>query len=258
VSAGPTTPDIGTDLGEITRDALLGGRVQLCQPAKGYRAAIDPVLLAAAVPARAGEHVLDLGCGAGAAALCLLARVPGVEVTGLELQATLARLAAANAELNGLAGRFAVVEGDILRPPPALAADGFDRVMLNPPYLAAGANRPPGGSARALATHESDAGLGDWLETAFALLKPKGGLMVIHRADRLDALLAGLQGRAGEIRVFPLWPAAGKSAKRVLVAARKSVAGPLVLAAGLVLHAADGSFTPGAEAVLRAAAALEL
>ena len=258
MSPAPTTPETGTELGGVTQDALLGGRVRLCQPAEGYRAAIDPVLLAAAVPARAGERVLDLGCGAGAAALCLLARVPGVEVTGLELQAPLARLAAANAELNGLAGRFAVVEGDILRPPPALAADGFDRVMLNPPYLAAGANRSPGGSARALATHEGDAGLGDWLETALALLKPKGGLLVIHRADRLDALLADLRGRAGDIRVFPLWPAAGRPAKRVLVAARKSVAGPLVLAAGLVLHAADGSFTPEAEAVLRAAAALEL
>ena len=258
MSAGPTTPDLGTDLGGVTQDALLGGRVRLCQPAEGYRAAIDPVLLAAAVPARAGERVLDLGCGAGAAALCLLARVPGVEVTGLELQATLARLAAANAELNGLAGRFAVVEGDILRPPAALATDGFDRVMLNPPYFAAGANRPPGGLALALATHESDAGLDDWLETALGLLKPKGGLLVIHRADRLDALLAGLQGRAGDIRVFPLWPAVGRPAKRVLVAARKSVAGPLVLAAGLVLHAADGSFTSEAEAVLRAAAALEV
>ncbi len=232
--------------------------MQLCQPAKGYRAAIDPVLLAAAVPARSGERVLDLGCGVGAAALCLLTRVPGVEAAGLELQGPLARLAAANAELNGLDRRFAVFEGDILRPPSALAAGGFDRVMLNPPYLAAGANRPPSGSPRALATHEGAATLVDWLEAAHSLLKPKGELVAIHRADRLDALLAGLEGRAAGIRIFPLWPAAGKPAKRVLVAARKAAAAPLVLAAGLVLHEPDGGFTPQAEAVLRGAAALEV
>jgi len=253
-----TPPDACADLGSITRDSLLGGRVQLCQPAKGYRAAIDPVLLAAAVPARAGERVLDLGCGVGAAALCLLTRVPGVEAAGLELQGPLARLAAANAELNGLDRRFAVFEGDVLRPPSALAAGSFERVMLNPPYLAAGANRPPSDSPRALATHEGDATLGDWLETALRLLKPKGKLVAIHRADRLDALLAGLEGGAGGIRVFPLWPAAGKPAKRVIVAARKATAGPLVLAAGLVLHEPDGGFTPQAEAVLRGAAALEV
>jgi tRNA1(Val) A37 N6-methylase TrmN6 len=193
----------------------------------------------------------------GAAALCLLARVPGVTVTGLELQGAMARHAAANAELNGLAGRFTVVEGDVLALPPALAAGGFDRVMLNPPYLASSTSRPPDNLAQALATREAAARLADWLDTALALLRPKGSLTVIHRSDRLDALLAGLQGKAGEIRIFPLWPAAGRPAKRIVVAARKAVAGSLALTAGLVLHQADGSFTPQAEAVLRAAAALE-
>lgn len=256
MSAEPSSPGNDTGASQTTEDSLLGGRVRLRQPARGYRAAIDPVLLAAAVPARDGERILDLGCGAGAAALCLLARVPGVAVTGLELQHGLARLAAANAELNGLAGRFSVVEGDVLAPPPALAAGGFDRVMLNPPYLAAASSRPPHDPAQAMATREDTARLTDWIDAALTLLRPKGGLTVIHRADRLDALLADLHGRAGEIRILPLWPAAGKPAKRVVVAARKAVAGPLALGAGLVLHEADGSFTSRAEAVLRGGAPL--
>jgi tRNA1(Val) A37 N6-methylase TrmN6 len=258
VSEPTLSPEDQAEAEGITQDALLDGRVRLHQPARGYRAAIDPVLLAAAVPARGGERVLDLGCGAGAAALCLLARVPGVEVTGLELQGAVARLAAANAELNGVADKFTVLEGDILAPPPTLAAGSFDRVMLNPPYVAAGVSRPPDRPSQALATHESDARLADWLAAALTLLRPKGGLTVVHRADRLGELLTGLQGRAGEIRIFPLWPAAGKPAKRILVAARKAVAGPLALAPGLVLHEADGSFTAEAEAVLRAVAALTL
>jgi tRNA1(Val) A37 N6-methylase TrmN6 len=46
---------------ETTQDLLLGGRVRLEQPAEGLRAAIDAVLLAAAIPARAPEAVLELG-----------------------------------------------------------------------------------------------------------------------------------------------------------------------------------------------------
>lgn len=240
----------------LTEDTLLDGRVRLRQPARGYRAAIDPVFLAAAVPARAGERVIDLGCGAGAAALCLLTRVAGVEVTGLELQGEMARLAAANAELNGLSARFRVLQGDILAPPADLEPGFFDRVMLNPPYLAAAAGRPAESPARATATREGEARLADWLRTAIRLLRPKGSLAVIHRADRLDAILAACRGQVGDVRIFPLWSAAGQPAKRVVVTAQKAVATPLTLTAGLVLHGAGGGFTPAAEAVLRGAEGL--
>ena len=78
---------------ETTNDLFLGGKVTALQPAKGYRAGIDAVLLAASVPAKAGETVLELGCGVGVASLCLAARVEGVEITGVELQPEYAALA---------------------------------------------------------------------------------------------------------------------------------------------------------------------
>ena len=74
-------------------DMLFGGRVKLRQPVDGYRVAIDPVLLAAAVPARDEDPVLDIGCGTGAASLCLAARVQGCKVVGLERDHALAQLA---------------------------------------------------------------------------------------------------------------------------------------------------------------------
>jgi tRNA1(Val) A37 N6-methylase TrmN6 len=43
----------------------------------------------------------------------------------------------------------------------------------------------------------------------------------------------------------------------VIVRARLGGRSPARLSAGLVLHAADGSFTPAAEAIRRGAAALE-
>ncbi|MFO7806744.1 MAG: methyltransferase, partial [Paracoccaceae bacterium] len=69
----------------LTQDAFLGGQLYLWQPRRGgYRAGVDPVLLAASVPAQAGETVLELGCGVGAAMLCLHARVKGLQLTGVE------------------------------------------------------------------------------------------------------------------------------------------------------------------------------
>ena len=67
----------------LTDDAFLGGQLRLFQPAQGYRAGMDAVLLAAAVPAEAGQRVLDLGCGAGTAGLCLAKRVDAVALTGV-------------------------------------------------------------------------------------------------------------------------------------------------------------------------------
>ena len=139
------SPDF--DEAALSRDAFLCGRLHLWQPKKGYRAATDPVILAAACPARAGERVLDLGCGAGAAALCLAARVPGVQLAGLEVQPAYATLARRNAVENGV--DMQVECGDLAQMPVALRRD-FDHVIANPPYYPAGGTRSPN-AARATA-----------------------------------------------------------------------------------------------------------
>ncbi|HYB09692.1 MAG TPA: methyltransferase [Alphaproteobacteria bacterium] len=245
--------------GSTTEDGLLGGGVRLIQQASGYRVAIDPVLLAAAVPAAAGDHVLDAGAGVAAAALCLAARVAGARVSGLESQRSLVRLANENAGLNGMTDRVTVMEGDLLRPPPRLAPGSFDHVMANPPYLEPARASIPADPGKAAANVEGAAGLGAWIAFCLTMVKDKGSVTIIHRADRLDALLAALHRKSGEIVVFPLWPMAdGRPAKRVIVRARKGVASPTRLAAGLVLHGADGAYTPAAEAVLRQGAPLDL
>ena len=242
----------------VSEDRLLGGRVVLRQPVQGFRAAIDPVLLAAAVPAESGQAVLDLGTGTGAAAFCLARRVPGLRVTGLDQQRELVRLAAENAVLNGFDGPIDFMVGDLLDPPSRLEPNSFDHVMANPPYLEAGTATLPPDPARARAMGEGPADLARWIRFALTMVRRRGSITLIHRADRLEALLSALAGRAGEIVVFPLWPGESKPAKRVLVRARSGIATPLKLAAGLVLHGPDGKYTPAAEAVLREAAALVL
>ncbi len=240
----------------VTSDRLLGGRLVLRQPARGYRAAIDPVLLAAAAPAGDG-HVLDIGCGVGTAMLCLASRAAGCRLTGLEIQPDLAGLAKANVAANGLAERIDVVAGDLLSPPEEIGDAAFDGVLANPPYQAGDQSPPPDGS-KAIANQEGAARLEDWVRFAGRVLRPKAWIAMIHRADRIDALSAALHPEFGEIRIVPLWPKPGRPARRVIVLARKGVRSPAALLAGLVLHEEDGDYTAAAEAVLRDGAALPL
>ena len=243
---------------ELSRDLFLGGRLRLLQPVKGYRAGIDPVLLAAAVPARTGESALELGLGAGVASHCLAARVPGLVLAGLELQPDYAALARANAECNHVA--LEVVEGDVAGMPAALKARRFDHVLMNPPYFAGG--RPPAADLGREAGRGGALPLAAWVEAAARRLVPGGWLTVIQRAERLPALLAALEGRLGCTEVLPVAPRAGRPARLVILRARQGRRGPFRLLAPLVLHEGahherDGeSFGPAAQAVLREGAAL--
>jgi len=237
--------------------------VTIFQSPGGFRAAIDPILLAAAVPVGAGEKVLDVGAGTGAAALALAARVAGVRITGLEAQSDLVALARRGAEESGLSNRVSFLEGDLLSPPDSLKPGAFDHVMANPPYLAAGHGNPSSDEAKRAATVEGDALLDDWLEFLSVMVGDGGTITVVHRFDRADEVAQGLRKRAGDVVIFPLWQKQKNGdAKRVIVQARKGGPkggkGDQKTAAGLVLHMPDGAYTTEAEAVLRDAGALAI
>lgn len=243
---------------DTTDDALFDGRLRLRQPADGYRVAVDPILLAASVPAADGDAVLDVGTGVGAAALCLAQRVPVCRVTGVEVQPDLVALAGENAVLNGLDDRVRFVAGDIASPPADLHPGGFDHVITNPPYLRPAESRMPPSSSKAVATVEHGIGLAAWLRFCGAMVKRRGTVTVIHRADRLDEVLSAMSEISGAIVLYPLWPKAGEDAKRVIVRGTANRGTAMRVAGGLVLHDATGAYTPEADAVLRNAAALKL
>lgn len=241
----------------LTDDKFLCGRLRLLQPAKGFRAATDAVLLAASCPAKPGESVLDLGCGAGAAALCLATRVPGLALAGLELQPDYADLARRNAARNGI--EMQVETGDLTRMPAPLRRD-FDHVIANPPwYPPGGTPSPLPGRARALA---AELPLSDWVAAAAKRLKPGGSFTLISGTDSLPVLLAALAPKLGSAAVLPLAPRDGRAPPRLILQARKGGRGPFRLLPPFVLHAGsahDGdreSYTRAANCILREAGSL--
>jgi tRNA1(Val) A37 N6-methylase TrmN6 len=247
--------NFGEQIG-ITEDFLLGGRVKIQQPAQGYRIAIDPILLAASIAVQPGETVLDVGAGVGAASLCLAARVADCRVVGLEIQRSAVRLAAENIALNNMRERVEVLYGDLQSPPPRLAAGTFAHVMTNPPYLEASRANPHALHGKNLSHVETSVSLEQWAKFCLLMARPKGTITFVHRADRLDAILAYFYGKLGDIIIFPLWPGDGKPAKRVLVRGRKNAHGLLTLSSGLVLHQGEGKYSLQAEDILRNGAPL--
>ncbi len=245
----------------LTEDKFLNGLVRLHQPQTGFRAGLESVFLAAAVPAGPNDQVLEPGMGAGAAALCLAARVEGAHVTGLELSDNMVLLAEHNVQQNRFADRVRIHCGDVANPPEAIKSRQYDHVMMNPPFDRAGSGRLSPDADKARANQEGTGSLAAFLRFGIKRLKSEGSLTIIHRAERLDEIIAGLAiAGVGGLQIFPLWPRAGAEARRVIVQGRKgSRTGTRVLP-GLVLHegADSHSFTPGAEAILRHGAALTL
>jgi len=243
----------------LTEDALLNGKVRLFQPEKGYRVAVDPVFLAAAVPAEPGERVLDVGAGTAAAMLCLAARLGDCKLIGIELQRDLLKIANTNLDANGLQHQAEMIAGDLARLPPRLMAASFDHVMSNPPFLSADNATVPPIEQRAGAHVESTLDLEGWLKGCLMMLKNGGSLTLIHRADRLGELLSALNGKIGDTVIYPLWPKSdGRPAKRILVQGWRGAKGPLKLARGLIVHQDDGRYTNQAAAILRNGQAMPL
>lgn len=244
---------------DLTRNGFLGGRIQLWQPRNGYRAGVDPVLLAAAVPAKAGQSVLELGCGAGAAILALHGRVPGLLLQGVELQPAYADLGQRNGAEND--ADLTVTCCDLTALPQDLRQMQFDHVIANPPYYRVGAHSSASDTGRRTALGE-ETPLALWVEVAARRLAPKGYLHMIQRTDRLPEILIACEGRLGSVQVLPLAARLGRSADLVILRARKAGKADFRLHAPLVLHEGarhekDGdSYRAEIRAVLRDGAAL--
>ncbi|MEQ8807270.1 MAG: methyltransferase [Rhodospirillales bacterium] len=244
---------------ECDETRLLDGRVVCYQPRRGYRSAIDPILMQAAVPARPGDRVLELGCGAGAAALCLARRVAGVAVTGLDIQEPLIALARESAAANGMAATAQFVAGDLLAPPDGIGAGDFDHVMANPPFQKAGTSRPSPDPVKALATVEGQAELADWVRASARLVRGGGTVTFIHHGGRGDELAKLMTACFGTVTLLPVRgkPEDGRPG-RIIAQGLKDGAAKMRTPDPLILHDSEGDYTAAADRILRGYADIAL
>ncbi|HEY1753137.1 MAG TPA: methyltransferase [Caulobacteraceae bacterium] len=253
-TAAPVTED-HTPADRLTEDGVLGGRVRLAQPAKGYRAGLDAALLAAACDAGDGERVIEAGCGVGAVMLAAAWRRPGAAFVGVERDPAALALARRNVGANGLEGRVGAVQGEVAAGARAPGAP-FDAALSNPPFFDdPAALRAPHPAKQG--AFLADDGLGAWTGYLLRAVRDGGRITMIHRADRLGDLLALLGAKAGSFQVRPIHPFADAPASRVLARAVRGGHAPLRLLPALILHARGGAkHTPEAEAILRGEADL--
>ncbi len=225
---------------------VLDKKVRLLQPEGGFRTSLDSVMLAAAVPAKAGETVLDMGCGVGGASFCLLWRVDA-KLTGIDINTDYIDLARQNSGLNNKSANFEVADIREYQSPT------FDHVMLNPPFFEAGTHlsSPNQGKAQANGHIDEDLSIRDWVKAAHRLVKSNGTMTIIYPSGGIDKIIQVMGKSFGAIEIIPLWQRAGAEARRVIIRAIKDRQTPARILPGIILHETDGSYTIHAETVLR-------
>jgi len=239
----------------VTCDGFLDKKVRLSQPQRGYRVAIDPVFLAASLPLKAHQSILDCGCGVGAISCFLLSREPSLKVTGIDKNKALLDLAVANHAHNGFEASFLPIDADLST---LHLGETFDHVVSNPPFYPHAVCKKSPTPLRTEA-HIQTVSLGQWLSQMMVHLKLKGRLSVILPPERLGEFFHWVEERKGheaglgDVRIFPLWPTPQTPAKRLILWGYKGTKGPLHMLPGLPLHEVGKAYTPSAEAVLRGA-----
>ncbi len=238
---------------EITEDLLLGGRVRLVQPEKGHRAGTDAVLLAASAPVRPGDVAVDIGAATGAVGLMVATREKDAKFIFVERDPALAELCRRNCRENGVPGEVAVA--DVLdkasRQAAGLSPESADLVLTNPPFLEEGQARISPDRRRAAAHALPAGGLEAWLKACAGLLRPKGRLVLIHRADRVAECLRIAEQRLGGLELRFVHPSADRPAIRFLLSGVKGSRAPLSILPPVILNGPDGRFTPQSEALHR-------
>ncbi len=250
------------DESDITDDLFLGGAVKIYQPRSGFRSGIDAVLLAASLPEdfkdQAGNsrdfRVLEAGCGAGVVSLSIARRCQRAFVDGIEIEHINAEIAQRNVKRNDLSPRVQIYLADLAEPISKLEILGlqrnsYDFVVANPPFYHEGEMRVSNHPLRRRAKRAVAETLEQWVRFMTAMAAPKGQFLMINRAEKLDEILRVLDGRFGNLRVFPLFPKAGEPANRVLISGKKGSKAPLKLLEGLALHDDEGRYLPEVDAI---------
>lgn len=226
----------------------LGKNLSIIQHREGYRFSLDAVLLAGFAEPKAGEKVFDLGTGSGVIPLLLWLREPEIRVTGLELQERLAEQAQRSVSFNRLDEQINIIQGD-LKELKGEWLGQWDVVIANPPFFTVReGGRVNEITEKAIARHEIACTLEDIVKAAQRLLKGRGRFLLIHRVERLQALVDLLSRYHFTLtRLAFVHPHEDSPANLALVEGKLGGGSPLKILPPIVVHREEGKYTPRLE-----------
>jgi tRNA1Val (adenine37-N6)-methyltransferase len=232
-----------------TLDDLLGGKLKILQKKKGYRFSIDSILLAHFVRLRPGMKAVELGLGSGVISLILCYRT-GCSLTGVELQPQMADMAARSFRLNSLEGKIDIVKGDVRDIKKIMPGGQFDAVIFNPPYRRKGSGRISADAEKAIARHEINGSLADFISASEFLLKKHGEVFTIYPASRGVELVCRMRDSGIEPKTMRIVHSAARTeAEFILLEGSKGGGEELQILPPLFIYDSEGNYTPEIQAI---------
>ena len=235
------------DICPLSEDSLLNNKISILQPITGHRSGTDAVLLAASVPE--SGYLVDVGASTGAVGLMASLKSKNRPVWFVEQNEILGDICRRNVFNNNLDPSHVLTVSIFNKKTLAeqgLSALSADCVATNPPFFEAHTvrNSPDQGKSDAYILKEGT--FKDWILACARLIKPKGYLCLIHKAEYVGEILETLSPLFGEINLRFIHPHEDKPAHRVVIRARKHSGAPIKIKFPLVLHTDQGTFTPEA------------
>ena len=204
---------------------------------------MDAVLLSGFIRTDEGSKLIDLGCGNGIIPILAAAKTAARHITGLEIQEYSADLAERSVRLNGLEDRVSIVKGDIREVAGIFEAASFDTVTSNPPYIKGGKGLTNPDEPKAIARHELLCSLEDVISAAQYLLKPGGGLFMVHRPQRLSEIFVCMSKHGLEPKRMKLvHPFIDREPNMVLLEARRGGRPQLNIEKPLIVYKSEGVY----------------
>lgn len=226
-------------------DDLELNNLKIIQKKDGFCFGIDSILLADfAKKIKNNSNVLDLGTGTGILGILLCEKTNLKSIIGVEVQKDIAEMANRTIILNNLENRFSILNENIKEIDKILKLDSYDAIITNPPYKKNNSGKINSTETKLISRHEIKAELSDFVKVSFKMLKDKGSLYMVHRAERLADIIYEMRlNKIEPKRIKFVYSNINCEAKLVLIEAVKNGKSFITVENPLIIYNENGEYT---------------